>query len=136
MIEEIKKVILDRGYIGYEETLLSSLECKDKEIEKLKEALQDIADPIGRFRRLLGAEDILNGAMAMRLSDDPNYLKSLAKEALGGNQSIKLKGCLNYLICRKLYSVEQVKQICPKCKDFRISRGNRSGKEESLRESG
>lgn len=39
---------------------------------------------------------------------------------MGEEEKMKLKkGCLNYLKCRKFFSVEQVNRMCPKCKDFR-----------------
>ena len=53
--------------------------------EKLEIAIQylrDIVDPTERLRRILPKGYKLNGIMSIRLSEDPEYLKGLGKDAL------------------------------------------------------
>ena len=54
-------------------------------IQELSEALREIVDPISRMRAEADRQgDKLNGAMAVRLADDANYLKGIAVKALSG----------------------------------------------------
>jgi hypothetical protein len=48
----------------------------------LIEALEHIVDPIGYTRTHLREGHVLNIPMAMLMDRDPNYFKSVAKEAL------------------------------------------------------
>lgn len=63
-------------------------ECQQFEMrgqERLGLALQtlrDIVNPIGRMKRELPEGHQLNGMGAVMLSEDPNYLKGLAQDAL------------------------------------------------------
>ena len=49
-------------------------------------ALEKIANPIGAMKRALPVGATLNGAMATTLSNDPNYLKGIAKAALAARK--------------------------------------------------
>ena len=46
------------------------------------QALRDIVDPIGAARRALKEDERLNGQYAYLMSNDANYLKSIAEKAL------------------------------------------------------
>jgi hypothetical protein len=46
------------------------------------QALRDIINPIGRMKRTMKPGYDLDALWAVRLSDDPNYLKGIAKDAL------------------------------------------------------
>ena len=50
--------------------------------QRLLEALKEISDPIAYMRARLKPGEVLNGQMANSLSNDPNFLKSIAREAL------------------------------------------------------
>lgn len=62
--------------------LLSLLSEKEGKIERLRQALGDIVDPIGKFKRELKPGEQLDGMWCVRLSDNPHYLKGMAKDAL------------------------------------------------------
>jgi hypothetical protein len=49
-------------------------------------ALEKIANPISAMKRALPVGATLNGAMATTLSNDPNYLKEIAKAALAARK--------------------------------------------------
>jgi hypothetical protein len=59
------------------------LEAKG-EIERLREGLREILDPISYMRARMNVADGegLNGPMAIALSNNPNYLKEIARAAL------------------------------------------------------
>lgn len=50
--------------------------------ERYREVLEKIANPIAAFRKELKEGEQLNGEYAIRLSNDANYLKKLASDAL------------------------------------------------------
>jgi hypothetical protein len=55
------------------------------EHEKLSiaiQALKDIVDPISALRRDIKDDEVLNGCLAISLSNDQSHLKNIAKEAL------------------------------------------------------
>jgi len=54
----------------------------DTQQKILVQALRDIIDPIGKFRRELKSDERLDGQGAAMLSNSASYLKSLAKDAL------------------------------------------------------
>lgn len=55
-----------------------------KEIERLRAALEEIANPIAAMEARAKADGMrLNGGGAVALSNDPNYLKQIARDALG-----------------------------------------------------
>lgn len=63
------------------------------EIERLRaelaeciSALEKIANPISAMKRALPVGATLNGAMATTLSNDPSYLKEIAKAALAARK--------------------------------------------------
>lgn len=65
----------------------------DPEIERLTaelaeciSALEKIANPISAMKRALPVGATLNGAMATTLSNDPSYLKEIAKAALAARK--------------------------------------------------
>lgn len=57
------------------------------EIERLRAALTEIENPIAAMKQRAEAEGgRLNTPMALQMSNDPNYLKQIAKVALSGRQ--------------------------------------------------
>lgn len=52
------------------------------DLQVTSQALRDVLDPISKMKRKLKPDEQLNGAYAIKLSEDPNYLKSIAKNAL------------------------------------------------------
>ena len=54
----------------------------DYKLEIAMQALEDIADPVGAIKRKMNPEERLNGPMAISLSQNHNYLKGIAREAL------------------------------------------------------
>lgn len=59
-------------------------------MNKLKQALHDIANPIEYLKRLTkeaGPEYRLDGVMAVKLASDPNFLRSIAEKALNDPRS-------------------------------------------------
>lgn len=52
------------------------------DLQVTSQALRDILDPISKMIRELKPNEQLNGTYTMKLSEDPNYLKSIAKNAL------------------------------------------------------
>lgn len=54
-----------------------------RQVEMLRDALKEIADPIAAFQRKAKAQNLqANGSMAVKLSNDPGYLKEIARTAL------------------------------------------------------
>ena len=53
----------------------------DDKLEILSQALKDIMYPLAALKRKLKEDEILN-EYAAKLINDPNHLKSIAKEAL------------------------------------------------------
>lgn len=53
------------------------------ERRRLREALADIVDPIGAFRREAKAKGATLSSMAYQIANDPNTLKGIARKALG-----------------------------------------------------
>lgn len=54
-----------------------------EENKRLRAALEEIANPIAAFQRKAKAEGAkVNGSMAVMLSNDPGYLKEIARKAL------------------------------------------------------
>ena len=53
------------------------------ECDRLRAALRDILDPIGKFRRELEPGYDLDGAMAVHLAKDPQTYRDIARTALG-----------------------------------------------------
>lgn len=54
----------------------------DEKLQIALQALKDIVDPIGSFQRGLKNGEAINGLMAIKLSEDHNYLKEIAQKAL------------------------------------------------------
>jgi len=54
----------------------------DKKLEIAVQALNDVIDPISKMNRELEEGYRLDGQMAIKLSQDPNYLREIAKTAL------------------------------------------------------
>jgi hypothetical protein len=54
------------------------------EVERLRAALREILDPISGMRERMNVADgeSLNGPMAIGLSNNPNYLKEIARAAI------------------------------------------------------
>lgn len=46
------------------------------------DALKQIANPIGHLKANLKEGEVLNGQQAILLSENPNYLKGIAEQAL------------------------------------------------------
>lgn len=51
-------------------------------ISNLVEALKEIADPVSAMRARLQPDEQLSGSYAVMLSNDPNYLKGIARATL------------------------------------------------------
>jgi chromosome segregation ATPase len=65
------------------DTAKAALLSAQKEIERLREALQEIAEPIPFMRKRAEAEGAkINGPMAVALAGDHQFLKSVARAAL------------------------------------------------------
>lgn len=63
------------------------------EIKRLGEALREIAEPVAFMRKRAESDGHkLNGRMAVSLSDDANFLKSIAREALKEAGELSEKG--------------------------------------------
>lgn len=58
----------------------------ESELAECIVALEKIANPISAMKRALPIGATLNGAMATTLSNDPNYLKEIAKAALAARK--------------------------------------------------
>ena len=52
------------------------------EVERLRQALRDIADPIAAWQRDLEEGYTLDGAACVRMADDPETYRRMAREAL------------------------------------------------------
>jgi hypothetical protein len=69
------------------ETRVNNLTRLQSENERLKSALEQIAEPIGWMQKNLKEGERLDGGYAIMLSNDANYLKGIARAALN-----KVKG--------------------------------------------
>ena len=58
----------------------------DEKLQIALQALKDIVDPISSFQRNLKEGETINGLMAVKLSEDHNYLKDIAQKALAAIQ--------------------------------------------------
>jgi len=65
---------------------IAALESLRAELAECIVALEKIANPISAMKRALPVGATLNGAMATTLSNDPNYLKEIAKAALAARK--------------------------------------------------
>ena len=63
-------------------------ECLD-EIERLRGALEDIADPITAWQRDLKDGERINGAAAVHLSEQAETYRRMARKALTPNEPAK-----------------------------------------------
>jgi len=52
------------------------------ELERLRQALRDIADPIAAWQRDLRPGYTLDGGMCVRMANDPETYRRMAREAL------------------------------------------------------
>ena len=52
------------------------------EVERLRQALRDIADPIAAWQRDLQPGYTLDGGMCVHMANDPETYKRMAREAL------------------------------------------------------
>lgn len=50
--------------------------------QTFRKALEDVVDPIGKMRRELQEGEQLNGVYAIQMSDNAEYIKSIARDAL------------------------------------------------------
>ncbi len=78
-----------RKHVDMLNALTEAREERDKaqkETERLREALEQIAFPIKHLQQEAEREGAkLDGAMAIALSNDANWLKNIAKKALEGS---------------------------------------------------
>lgn len=56
------------------------------EVERLKEALREIDNPIRFMQVRLQPDERLNGQAALQLASDANYLRSIARAALSSEK--------------------------------------------------
>ena len=66
--------------------LAAEVERLRAELAECIVALEKIANPISAMKRALPVGATLNGAMATTLSNDPSYLKEIAKAALAARK--------------------------------------------------
>lgn len=81
--------IASEGHNGWGNLDLMAADEIDRLRAELAEcivALEKIANPISAMKRALPVGATLNGAMATTLSNDPNYLKEIAKAALAARK--------------------------------------------------
>ena len=81
--------ISSAGIAGWGNTMADAADEIDRLRAELAEcivALEKIANPISAMKRALPVGATLNGAMATTLSNDPNYLKEIAKAALAARK--------------------------------------------------
>lgn len=74
---------------GEIESLRQQLANREAQIVMLRDALNGIADPITAMRASLEEGQILDGQMAVRLSESHVYLKQKAKDALAATTDPK-----------------------------------------------
>ena len=68
-------------------TQCKCLTCKqEREIERLREALSEIVNPLAKWRLELREDERLNGAMCVALLADPETYKDIARNALRGEE--------------------------------------------------
>lgn len=60
----------------------ANTEALRKENERLRKALERIADPIGYMTKELKEGETLNRTLVTRIANDPNYAYEIAKQAL------------------------------------------------------
>lgn len=84
-IMEAISPILCNDMMSWDELADRVLELED-EVYRLKAALEKIQDPIGYLKSITSEGCHLDGQMAVKLSEDPNWLKSVAREALAGTR--------------------------------------------------
>jgi len=66
--------------------LTSTLAARDKTLAELREALEDIVNPLPKIEREAKAQDrVLNGGMMARLLDDANWYRGKARAALASS---------------------------------------------------
>jgi hypothetical protein len=59
------------------------------EVERLRQALRDIADPISAWQRDLQPGYELDGGMCVHMANDPETYKRMAREALSERSSLQ-----------------------------------------------
>jgi hypothetical protein len=79
---KITKPVLKKAIEAYIDAYIE--ESDTGEVERLRAALRVILDPISGMRARMNVPDgeALNGPMAIGLSNNPNYLKQIARAAL------------------------------------------------------
>lgn len=84
---EGRQHLLAVGEVAIERDRLTAANTKlAEEIERLRKALEEIANPIEFMRKRLKEGEQLNGQYAVMLSQDHNFLKSIAKDAFKGEK--------------------------------------------------
>ena len=61
-------------------------DVSDERVRVLREALQDIIDPIAAWKRDLKDGYTLNGAMCVQMANDPETYRNIARKALEATQ--------------------------------------------------
>ena len=86
-VREIKRLRHDiERHVEIACELATECERLRAELAECIVALEKIANPISAMKRALPVGATLNGAMATTLSNDPNYLKEIAKAALAARK--------------------------------------------------
>ena len=86
--EQIDAIILNDQRIEYDyhedyrKAFIAGHKSRDPEVERLVEALRHIENPIKYMQDHLEPGYVMNGGMAIQLSESASYLKGIAKEAL------------------------------------------------------
>ena len=64
------------------DVIVSYVEALRAEVQRLRDALEEIADPIKFMRARLEDGEQLNGVYAIQMAESGNYLRDIAKRAL------------------------------------------------------
>ena len=72
--------------VAAQRAFLAEIDGLRAELAECIAALEKIANPISAMKRALPVGATLNGAMATTLSNDPSYLKEIAKAALAARK--------------------------------------------------
>ena len=74
--------IIEKPSVGTNTRCRCSEGALRKEIRRLREALEDIANPLQRLKRNVPEGAKLNGQMAVALMESPDFYKDIAQQAL------------------------------------------------------
>jgi hypothetical protein len=70
------------------EDFKSKVEMLESEIERLRSALENIANPIGHMVKTMPEGHKIDGYMAVMMAKNPDYLQDIAKSALSEHVNV------------------------------------------------